>query len=110
MTVIYADNAATTKMSRTAVDAMMSVMTENYGNPSSLYSIGQRAKEILEEPNKTIEEHHRGKAKKVIWISNNPEVAKVSKAGTVKGMSPGTCKVYGSAQNGRFVVVKVTVE
>ena len=47
--MIYADNAATTKMSKTAVDAMMSVITENYGNPSSLYSIGQRAKEILEE-------------------------------------------------------------
>ena len=38
--MIYADNAATTKMSKTAVDAMMSVITENYGNPSSLYSIG----------------------------------------------------------------------
>lgn len=44
---IYADNAATTKMSRTAIDAMLSVMEENYGNPSSLHSIGQRAAEEL---------------------------------------------------------------
>ncbi len=44
---IYADNAATTKMSRSAIDAMLSVMEENYGNPSSLHSIGQRAAEEL---------------------------------------------------------------
>ena len=47
--MIYADNAATTKMSRAAIDAMLLCMEEQYGNPSSLYSIGQRAKEILEE-------------------------------------------------------------
>ena len=45
---IYADNAATTCMSRTAVDAMLPYMQEVFGNPSSLYSIGQRAKEALE--------------------------------------------------------------
>ena len=47
--MIYADNAATTKMSEAAINTMVSVMNENYGNPSSLYQIGQRAKEILEE-------------------------------------------------------------
>ena len=46
---IYADNAATTKMSRAAIDAMMRCMEEEYGNPSSLYALGQRAKEIIEE-------------------------------------------------------------
>ena len=46
---IYADNAATTRMSRTAIDAMLLYMEEIYGNPSSLYSIGQRAKEALEQ-------------------------------------------------------------
>ncbi len=45
---IYADNAATTKMSRAAIDAMLPCMEEQYGNPSSLYSLGQRAKETLE--------------------------------------------------------------
>ena len=47
--MIYADNAATTKMSRTALDAMIPCLTEQYGNPSSLYVLGQRAREILEE-------------------------------------------------------------
>ena len=46
---IYADNAATTRMSRTAVDAMVKCMESDYGNPSSLYAIGQRAKETLEQ-------------------------------------------------------------
>ena len=46
---IYADNAATTKMSRAAIDAMLRCMEEEYGKPSSLYGIGQRAKEILEQ-------------------------------------------------------------
>ena len=46
---IYADNAATTKMSRTAIDAMLPYMETVFGNPSSLYSIGQEAKEALED-------------------------------------------------------------
>ena len=46
---IYADNAATTKMSRAAMEAMVSCMEQHYGNPSSLYALGQEAKEILEK-------------------------------------------------------------
>ncbi len=44
---IYVDNAATTKMSRTAIDAMLPYMDKIYGNPSSLHSVGQRANEAL---------------------------------------------------------------
>ena len=46
--MIYADNAATTKMSEAALRRMVSVIEETWGNPSSLYSAGQRAKEALE--------------------------------------------------------------
>ena len=46
--MIYADNAATTKMSDAAIEAMCACMKENYGNPSSLYGVGQKAKEALE--------------------------------------------------------------
>lgn len=45
---IYADNAATTQMSENAIQAMLPYMREVYGNPSSLYEIGQKAKEALE--------------------------------------------------------------
>ena len=46
---VYADNAATTKMSRTAIDAMVPCFEKFYGNPSSLHSVGQEAKEVLED-------------------------------------------------------------
>ena len=47
--MIYADNAATTKMSDAAIDAMTDCMRNTYGNPSSLYEVGPRAKEVLED-------------------------------------------------------------
>ena len=43
MTTIYVDNAATTKTSRTAIEAMLPYMDKIYGNPSSLHSVGQAA-------------------------------------------------------------------
>ena len=46
---VYADNAATTKLSDVALQAMMPYFTEIYGNPSSLHSVGQEAKEHLED-------------------------------------------------------------
>ena len=52
--LIYADNAATTKMSRAAVDAMLPYMDEIYGNPSSLYAFGQKAREALEDARRRI--------------------------------------------------------
>ncbi len=47
--MIYADNAATTKLSKTALDAMMPYLTEEYGNPSSLYAHGNSAKAGVEK-------------------------------------------------------------
>jgi cysteine desulfurase len=47
--LVYADNAATTQTSEKALNAMMPLFRENYGNPSSLHSVGQRAKEYLED-------------------------------------------------------------
>ncbi len=46
---VYADNAATTKISSHALAAMMPVFETYYGNPSSLHSVGQEAKELLED-------------------------------------------------------------
>ncbi len=52
--MIYADNAATTRMCPAAIDAMTRCMAENYGNPSSLYSFGQKAREALEDARERI--------------------------------------------------------
>ena len=46
---VYADNAATTKMSAAAIGAMVPCFEKFYGNPSSLHSVGQDAKEVLED-------------------------------------------------------------
>lgn len=48
MRFVYADNAATTKVSHKVVEAMIPYMTEGYGNPSSLYAFGQKAHRAIE--------------------------------------------------------------
>jgi len=52
--LVYLDNAATTKISQKAIDAVMPFLTDNYGNPSSLYSLGQKSKVALENARKTV--------------------------------------------------------
>lgn len=44
---VYADNTATTKMNKVAIDAMLPYMDKVYGNPSSIHSVGQEAAEAL---------------------------------------------------------------
>lgn len=46
--LVYADNAGTTALSKTALDAMMPFLTENFGNPSGIYSVGRNARRGLE--------------------------------------------------------------
>jgi cysteine desulfurase len=46
--LVYADNAGTTRMSKTALEAMMPYLTDNFGNPSAVYSVGREAKAALE--------------------------------------------------------------
>ena len=71
--MIYADNAATTKMSEAAVHTMISVINEDYGNPSSLYSIGQQAKETLEEARKTVAEAIGADPREILFTSGGSE-------------------------------------
>ena len=51
---VYADNAATTKMSQVAINAMLPYFDTVFGNPSSLHSVGQEAKEALESARQTV--------------------------------------------------------
>lgn len=52
--IIYADNAATTKISNEVLDAMLPYLKEHYGNPSSIYSIGREAKKAIEVARKQV--------------------------------------------------------
>ncbi len=71
--MIYADNAATTKMSDTAVNAMLSVLNESWGNPSSLYSHGQKAKELLEKSREEIASFIGAEPREIIFTSGGSE-------------------------------------
>ena len=71
--MIYADNAATTKMSKNAIDTMVSVMNETFGNPSSLYEVGQRAKEVLEQARKDVAEAIGAQPQEIIFTSGGSE-------------------------------------
>ena len=54
MRKVYADNAGTTQLSKTALDAMMPYLTENFGNPSGIYGVGRDAKRGLEAARETV--------------------------------------------------------
>ena len=71
--MIYADNAATTRMSPAAVDAMLPYLREGYGNPSSLYSFGQRAKEALEDARERIARCLGCEAREITFTSGGSE-------------------------------------
>ena len=71
--MIYADNAATTKMSRRAIDAMMPYMEKFYGNPSSLHSLGQEAAEALLSARETVADCLGCSPKEIIFTSGGSE-------------------------------------
>lgn len=73
MTTIYADNAATTKLSKTVLDAMMPYLTEQYGNPSSLHTAGQLAAEALFSSRKTMAECLNCDPKEIIFTGGGSE-------------------------------------
>lgn len=71
--MIYADNAATTKMSKTAIAAMLPYMEEQYGNPSSLYAFGQRAKEAINDARTRIAGCIGAEPKEIYFTSGGSE-------------------------------------
>lgn len=70
---IYADNAATTKMSDTAIAVMLDYMQNHYGNPSSLYMIGQEAKEKLEQARSDTAEIINAETREILFTSGGSE-------------------------------------
>lgn len=70
---IYADNAATTRMSSAAIHAMLPYMDELYGNPSSLHTAGQKAKEALEDARQRIADVLNCEAREITFTSGGSE-------------------------------------
>ncbi|MBR0353669.1 MAG: cysteine desulfurase NifS [Oscillospiraceae bacterium] len=70
---VYADNAATTSVSKTALDAMMPYLTEMYGNPSSLYGFAQKVTEGVAEARKTVAELINAEPREIYFTSGGSE-------------------------------------
>ena len=67
--MIYADNAATTKMSPVALAAMLPALEDNYGNPSSLHSVGQHAAELLQSAREAMARCLNCKPREILFTS-----------------------------------------
>ena len=87
---IYADNAATTKMSKTAIEAMLPYMDEIYANPSSLHTLGQLAKEELDAARASVAKLLGAQPNEIIFTSggseaDNQAIVSAAKLGERKG-------------------------
>ena len=87
---VYADNAATTSVSKTALEAMLPYLTEDYGNPSSLYAFGQKAREGLEQAREDIAKCLGAEPREIYFTSggseaDNQAIVSAARAGARKG-------------------------
>ena len=87
---VYADNAATTSVSKTALNAMLPFLTEQYGNPSSLYSFGQNAAEALQAARETIAKCLNADPREIYFTScgseaDNQAIVSAARLGARKG-------------------------
>ena len=71
--MIYADNAATTKMSPVALAAMLPALEDNYGNPSSLHTVGQQAAELLQSAREAMARCLNCKPREILFTSGGSE-------------------------------------
>ena len=71
--MVYLDNAATTPLNTAAISAMTHVMTETFGNPSSLHAYGRQASKELREAREEMAKHFGVPARKLIFTSGGTE-------------------------------------
>ena len=88
--IIYTDNAATTRMSDTAMAAMLPCLQGNYGNPSSLHTVGQKAAEALQSARETVAKCLGCDPKEIIFTSggseaDNQAIISAARFGALKG-------------------------
>ena len=73
MKIVYLDNAATTKMSDKVIEEMTKSFSENYGNPSSVHSLGQRAKSAVERARHIIAQNLKVETTEIVFTSGGTE-------------------------------------
>lgn len=70
---VYADNAGTSALSKTALDAMMPYLTDSYGNPSAIYSLGREAKKALESARAKVAQAIGAKPEEIYFTGSGTE-------------------------------------
>lgn len=73
MKIVYLDNAATTKMSDKVIEKMTKSFSENYGNPSSVHSLGQRAKSVVERARHIVAQNLKAETTEIVFTSGGAE-------------------------------------
>ena len=96
MTTIYADNAATTRMSQTAIQAMLPYMDKIYGNPSSLHSVGQAAMEALTDA--------RTRVAKALGAANAREITFTSGGSEADNQAIRSAAILGKRKNKTHII------
>lgn len=95
---VYADNAATTKMSQAAIDTMVECMNDIYGNPSSIHSIGKKAKSRLEKSRFEIAKMINAHPDEILFTSGGSEADNQALLSVAKiGMQHGKNKIISTA-------------
>ena len=93
--MIYADNAATTRLSPHALEVMTDLAQNAWGNPSSLYELGQRAQEVLADARSRMAKILGAEAKEVYFTSGGSES---------DNQAIRSCARLGAAKNKRHIV------
>ena len=98
MKIVYLDNAATTKMSDKVIEEMTKSFSKNYGNPSSVHSLGQRAKSAVERARHIVAQNLKVETTEIVFTSggaegNNLAIRGFLKANNDKGKHIITSKI-----------------
>ena len=107
MKIVYLDNAATTKLSNKVMEEMTKSFSENYGNPSSVHSLGQRAKSAVERARHIVAQNLKVETTEIVFTSggaegNNLVIRGFLKANNDKGKHIVTSKIEHSTISKTF--------
>lgn len=86
--MVYLDNSSTTQPDPSVVDAMVKVLTEEYGNPSSLHRLGSRAEELVMDARRSVAELLGARAEEIYFTSGGTEANNWAIVGTVNARGP----------------------
>ncbi|MGM0602627.1 MAG: cysteine desulfurase family protein, partial [Bacillota bacterium] len=84
---VYLDNSATTAADNDVVEAVTSVLTENYGNPSSVHRLGLKAEKIVEKARKELSNYLHVNKKEIIFTSGGTESNNLAVQGITENYS-----------------------